>query len=76
MQNIAWFLSYSKIFPVKASDSYWRQLVIELINQSEVVVLYLSDMSDNMFWELETAKLPEFDGKCIYIVTDLEDRSK
>jgi hypothetical protein len=43
------------IFVVRCGDSFWRETIELLLNSASVAVIDVTERSDNVIWELETA---------------------
>lgn len=56
LRNINWCLSFGKIFPVASSDAHWREVVDCLLRRSSAVIVDVSDLRENVTWEIERAK--------------------
>ena len=51
-RNINWFVSWSKTFPVRSSDDCWRDVVRELGRRADLVLIDISQPSENLAWEI------------------------
>lgn len=51
-RNVAWALSWDKLFKVSCAAETWQHTVRHLINSAQVVVVDLSHTGDGLKWEL------------------------
>ena len=71
-RNINWFLSWSKTFPVRSSDDCWRDCVRELGRRADLVLIDISQPSENLAWEIGQCLGGDLTARLILLA---EDRS-
>jgi hypothetical protein len=52
-RNVNWVVARSKVFAVRCVDEVWRQAVGELVRRSDAVLMDVTEVTDNMIWEIE-----------------------
>jgi len=71
-RNINWFVSWSKTFPVRSSDECWRECVRELGRRADLVLIDISQPSENLAWEIGQCLETDITRQLILLA---EDRS-
>jgi hypothetical protein len=67
LRNINWCMSWNKIFAVATVDALWQSLVNLLLSNSAIVIVDISDLRENVAWEIErTRELAE--DRVFYLV--------
>jgi hypothetical protein len=67
-RNIAWALSWDKIFKISCVHSVWKPTIQHLINRVHVIVLDLSHGGEGINWELKEIGFYNATDKLIFIV--------
>jgi hypothetical protein len=52
-RNINWCLSTTKLFPISCCDAGWRACVRRLVQDVDIVIVDVSNITGNVLWELE-----------------------
>lgn len=66
-RNIAWALSWDKLFKVTCTAQTWKYTVQQLINSSQLIIVDLSRVGENMIWELGELQFYNAVGKVVAI---------
>lgn len=76
LRNINWCMAFGKIFPVATSDAHWREVVDCLLERASIVIIDVSDLRDNVTWEIDRARRLGAEGRIFYLISsELADRS-
>jgi hypothetical protein len=68
LRNINWCMSLGKIFPVASTDACWRQSVECLLGRSTAVIVDVSNLGENVMWEINRAKAQVTERKMLYLL--------
>lgn len=66
-RNIAWALSWDKLFKITCTPQTWKYTVQQLINSSQLVIVDLSRVGENMMWELEELRFYNAINKVVFM---------
>ena len=69
LRNINWCMSIGKIFPVASSDDHWRRVVDCLLTRSSAVIIDVSDLRENVMWEIDRAKSLGVEARILYLIS-------
>jgi hypothetical protein len=72
IRNLNWYLSLDKLFPVACSDGGWRTCVRFLIQKVDVIIIDISGITENIFWEIELLKDLRAIKRSIFLVNESE----
>jgi hypothetical protein len=75
LRNINWCMSFEKMFAVASSDAHWRQVVVCLLKRSSAVIVDVSDLRDNVVWEIDQARVLGVEPRILYLAS-LEQADK
>jgi hypothetical protein len=76
LRNINWCMGLAKTFPVATSDEHWRAVVDCLLNRTDIVIIDVSDLRENVIWEIGRAKHLGAPERVFYLVgAQVADRS-
>ena len=77
LRNINWCMASGKIFPVATTDAHWREVVDCLLNRASIVIIDVSDLGDNVAWEIERARRLGAERRVFYLMSsEPADRSR
>ena len=75
LRNINWCMAFGKVFPVASSDDAWRELVECLLQRCDAVIIDVSDLRQNVMWEIDRAKSLGLEARTLYLLpSDQADR--
>lgn len=66
-RNIAWALSWDKLFKISCTAESWKFTVQNLINSAQVVIIDLSNIGEGLKWETEELSFYNSLGKLLII---------
>src|SRR6185369_1560941 len=66
-RNIAWVLSWDKLFKISCTVQTWKRTVQHLINTAQLIVVDLSHAGEGLRWELDEARFYQTTGKLVFI---------
>jgi hypothetical protein len=76
LRNINWCMAFGKVFPVASSDHAWRALVECLLPRCDAVIIDVSDLRENVMWEIERARSLGLETRTLYLLpSDQADTS-
>jgi hypothetical protein len=76
LRNINWCMGPAKTFPVATSDEHWRAVVDCLLKRADIVIIDVSDLRENVIWEIDRAKHLGAPERVFYLVAaQIADRS-
>ena len=77
LRNINWCMAFGKVFPVASSDEAWRELVECLLQRCDAVIIDVSDLRQNVMWEIDRAKSLRLETRTLYLLpSDQADKSQ
>ena len=77
LRNINWCMSFGKVFPVASSDQAWQGLVDCLMKRCSAVIIDVSDLRENVMWEIDRAKSLGLETRTLYLMSsDQADKSQ
>jgi hypothetical protein len=77
LRNINWCMAFGKIFPIATSDAHWREVVDCLLTRASIVIIDVSDLRDNVTWEIDRARRLGAEGRIFYLVSaELAEQSR
>lgn len=77
VRNIAWFLSWDKLFKISCTPETWKYAVQHLINSVQVIIVDLSNVGEGLKWEMEELAFYNSLGKVVIIThKDCVDSTK
>jgi hypothetical protein len=69
-------MAFGKVFPVASSDHAWRALVECLLPRCDAVIIDVSDLRENVMWEIERARSLGLETRTLYLLpSDQADTS-
>jgi len=51
-QSVNWFVSISKVFPIRCSDALWQDCVLALLDRADLIVVDISSPRESLDWEI------------------------
>ena len=69
-RNLNWAVSRDKIFPIACVDAGWQSCVINLVEESDCIIMDLSGMSESIRWELEFLRTSGAFHRTVFVVQD------
>jgi len=69
LRNINWCMSFGKVFPVASSDACWREVVNCLLKRCSAVIVDVSDLRENVTWEIDQAKVLGVESRILYLIS-------
>ena len=66
-RNLNWVVAYSKVFAVRCVDEVWQQSVMELLSHSDAVLMDVTDVTDNMRWEIDALVAGGHVDDCLFL---------
>ena len=73
LRNINWCMALGKIFPVASTDACWRQSVECLLGRSTAVIVDVSDLRENVMWEINRAKAQVTERQMLFLLSSDTD---
>lgn len=66
-RNIAWGLSWDRVFTISCTPQTWKRTVQHLINNAQLIVLDLSHAGEGLKWELDEVRFYHATGKMGFV---------
>lgn len=66
-RNMAWVLSWDKLFKISCTAHTWKRTVQHLINGAQLIVVDLSDGGEGLKWELNEVQFYRAAGKVVFV---------
>ena len=67
LRNINWCMAFGKVFPVASTDDAWREVVDCLLRRCDAVIIDVSDLRQNVMWEIDRAKSLGLETRTLYL---------
>jgi len=71
--NVNWLLSTNKIFAVKTTDALWQETAMVLLEECNLLIIDISELTDSINWESKVAFDLNFEQKIIVIANELKE---
>ncbi|MES9947181.1 MAG: hypothetical protein ABW080_19695 [Candidatus Thiodiazotropha sp.] len=69
-RNLNWCMSWGKVFAIATSDKYWKMCVSQIIPLTDVIFIDLSEMRDNILWEIEECRQLRAIDRVVFLVQE------
>jgi hypothetical protein len=69
LRNMNWCISFGKVFPVASADACWREVVHCLLQRSSAVIIDVSDLRENVTWEIDQARILGLESRVFYLIS-------
>ena len=69
LRNVNWCMSFGKVFPVASSNACWREVVDCLLKRSSALIVDVSDLRENVTWEIDHARRLGFETRTLYLIS-------
>jgi hypothetical protein len=66
-RNIAWVLSWDKLFKISCTSETWKHTVQHLINSVQLIVVDLSNIGEGLKWELDELRFYGATDKVVFV---------
>jgi hypothetical protein len=66
-RNIAWVLSWDKLFKISCTPETWKHTVQHLINSAQLIVVDLSNIGEGLKWELDELRFYGATDKVVFV---------
>lgn len=66
-RNVAWILSWDKLFKISCTPDTWKRTVQHLINSAQLIVVDVSHDGQGLRWELDEMRFYGATGKTVFV---------
>lgn len=69
-RNLNWSMSWGKVFAVATIDKFWKACVTQMIPVADAIFIDLSELRDNVLWEVEQCQRMGATDRIVFLVRD------